>query len=91
MCSIFENLGSNTSGQPTPYNVDIASQRARFGTTMVNKVKDEVLKVQREHESTEQGKLDSARRAREEDRRQKQASEVGTLSLPVLLVSSDQV
>lgn len=55
----------------------MASQRARFGSTLVNRARAETLEAQKEHESTEQGKVDAARQKREEERRQKQAAEVG--------------
>lgn len=59
----------------------MATQRARFGTTLVNRAKTESLELQREHESTEQGRLDSARQAREAERKAKQAQEVCVIFL----------
>lgn len=53
----------------------MASQRARFGATLVNRARTESLEAQREHESTEQGRLDNARQAREAERKERQAKE----------------
>jgi hypothetical protein len=77
--TIFQSLASVDGKTPTPYSIEMAQQRVRYGTIQIGKASSDTLVSQEQYEAEELAKQEATRGQREAEKARQQQLEAARL------------